>query len=110
MVAGAGLSMGCSSVQVLTVDAIWAAAAAADRNRISSTRPPYRLTYPPESRLQPYARQSATLKVSAGRDRDTNVRERDGSGTQTGGSGTGAGQLLAGRAGAGLHDLSRATL
>jgi len=37
----------CSSV-----DATWAAAAAADHNRISSAQSPDRLTYPPESRVQ----------------------------------------------------------
>jgi len=53
----------CSSV-----DDTWAAAAAADRNRISSAQSPDRLTYPPESRLQPYGHQSAFQKVTTRRD------------------------------------------
>jgi len=56
----------------------------------------------PESRLQPYGRQSAfwkALSMGPGRDRDTNVWEWDGSGTHTGGSGTGTGELLAGMGG-----------
>ena len=104
----------CSSV-----DAVWAAAtAAADRNPISSTQSPDRLTiYPPESRLQPYVHQSAFLKVTT----KFCLRDWDGIGTQMYGSGTVAGPRLAGvgrawescpweRAGAGWHNLSRATL
>jgi len=101
----------CSSV-----DAVWAAAtAAADRNHISSTESPHRLTYPPESRLQPYVRQSAFLKVIT----ELCLRDRDGIGTQIYGSVVGPRLVGAGRAresslreraGAVWHNLSRATL
>ena len=105
----------CSSV-----DAIWAAAAAADRNRISSALSPDRLTYPPESR---HVVQSPGSSHMAANQRFVKLClwDRDVIGTQMYGSGTVAGLILSGagrardsclreRAGAGWHNLSRATL
>ena len=89
---------GCSSVHCSSVDAIWAATAAADRNRISPC---------------PNPGQTGSHIFC--------LRDWDGIGTQMYGSGTVAGPTLAGagrawesclreRAGVGWYNLSHATL
>ena len=105
--------MSCSTVQVLMLSGpllLIAIASPLPDPQTGSHYPPRVQT--PAIRLPISMSESNHQAPTAGPgwDQDTNIRERDGSRTQTGGVGRARESSLRERAGAGQHNLSRATL